>query len=95
VTRKTLVAGCGNIFLGDDGFGVEVARRLSTRSLPEGVKSLGSTVQRFLVVGCEPAEVSERIGLSPPVAAAVDEAVRVIEALVMDDEKGEKPCSDG
>ena len=25
---KTLVAGIGNIFLGDDGFGVEVARRM-------------------------------------------------------------------
>lgn len=29
-----LVAGIGNIFLGDDGFGVEVIRRLSARSLP-------------------------------------------------------------
>ena len=27
----------GNIFLGDDGFGVEVARSLSKRQLPEGV----------------------------------------------------------
>src|SRR5271155_3704577 len=27
--RKILIAGIGNIFLGDDGFGVEVARRLS------------------------------------------------------------------
>ena len=25
---RTLVAGIGNIFLGDDGFGVEVAKRL-------------------------------------------------------------------
>lgn len=33
-----LVAGIGNIFLGDDGFGVEVARRLSTRKLPAGVR---------------------------------------------------------
>jgi hydrogenase maturation protease len=33
-----LVAGIGNIFLGDDAFGVEVARRLSLRKLPEGVK---------------------------------------------------------
>jgi hydrogenase maturation protease len=29
-----LVAGIGNIFLGDDGFGVEVVRRLMTRALP-------------------------------------------------------------
>ncbi|MEU0056122.1 hydrogenase maturation protease [Streptomyces sp. NPDC006334] len=31
---RTLVAGIGNIFLGDDGFGVETARRLAERPLP-------------------------------------------------------------
>ena len=35
---KILVAGVGNIFLGDDGFGVEVALALSQRQLPESVK---------------------------------------------------------
>lgn len=34
---NVLVAGIGNIFLGDDAFGVEVVNRLSRRSLPEGV----------------------------------------------------------
>ncbi|MCM3922422.1 hydrogenase maturation protease [Frankia sp. AiPs1] len=34
---RTLVAGVGNIFLGDDGFGVEVVRRLDPASLPGGV----------------------------------------------------------
>ncbi len=34
---RTVVAGIGNIFLGDDAFGVELARRLSTEPLPEGV----------------------------------------------------------
>lgn len=33
-----LVAGVGNIFLTDDGFGCEVARALSERTLPEDVK---------------------------------------------------------
>jgi len=33
-----LVAGVGNIFLGDDGFGVEVVRQLSTVDLPDWVK---------------------------------------------------------
>jgi hydrogenase maturation protease len=33
-----LVAGIGNIFLGDDAFGVEVARRLSTRVWPSNVR---------------------------------------------------------
>jgi hydrogenase maturation protease len=34
VKPTILVAGIGNIFLGDDAFGVEVARRLATRNLP-------------------------------------------------------------
>jgi hydrogenase maturation protease len=37
-TPKVLIACVGNIFLGDDGFGVEVARRLASRDLPEGVR---------------------------------------------------------
>ena len=36
--KRVLVAGVGNIFLGDDGFGVEVVRRLAGRELPEGVE---------------------------------------------------------
>jgi hydrogenase maturation protease len=35
---RILVAGIGNIFLGDDAFGVEVARRLSGRALPNYVR---------------------------------------------------------
>jgi hydrogenase maturation protease len=35
--RSILVAGVGNAWLRDDGFGGEVARRLSERELPEGV----------------------------------------------------------
>ena len=34
---RILVAGIGNIFLGDDGFGVEVIRQLSCRQFPAGV----------------------------------------------------------
>lgn len=34
---RTLVAGIGNIFLGDDGFGCEVVRRLREKDLPGGV----------------------------------------------------------
>jgi hydrogenase maturation protease len=34
---RILIACIGNIFLGDDGFGTEVARRLSGRPLPPGV----------------------------------------------------------
>jgi hydrogenase maturation protease len=32
-----LVAGIGNVFMADDGFGVEVVRRLAERALPAGV----------------------------------------------------------
>jgi hydrogenase maturation protease len=149
VSGRVLVAGVGNIFLGDDGFGVEVARRLAAEQLPDGVEvadfgirgvhlayqllegydltilvdasprggepgsvyvieptpsdrrdalvdahgmqpdsvlglleALGGRPGRVLVVGCEPAEVEERIGLSEPVAGAVGEAVRVVHELV-------------
>jgi len=35
---RTLVAGVGNVFFGDDGFGVEVARRLSALPWPDQVR---------------------------------------------------------
>ncbi|HEX5562006.1 MAG TPA: hydrogenase maturation protease [Nocardioidaceae bacterium] len=40
MTRRVLVAGIGNLFLRDDGFGPEVARRLAQQpsTLPEGVR---------------------------------------------------------
>jgi hydrogenase maturation protease len=148
---RILVAGIGNVFLGDDGFGVEVAARLGTAGLPAGVEvgdfgiagihlafqlldgyraavlvdavrrggrpgdlyllevedgagpesgaaidahgmqpeavlamleTLGGSVGRVLVVGCEPEQVEEGMGLSPAVAAAVDPAVAMIRDLV-------------
>jgi hydrogenase maturation protease len=152
---NVLVAGIGNIFLGDDAFGCEVAQRLLRRPQPQGVRvvdfgirsfdlsyallekpdltlfidatprgeapgtlytveidpaeedagevaiemhsmnpvlilnmvrSLGGSFGRVLLVGCEPESFGEelegRMGLSEPVAAAVDEAVRMVEALV-------------
>jgi hydrogenase maturation protease len=36
--HRILIAGIGNIFLGDDAFGVEVAKRLLERDLPEDVR---------------------------------------------------------
>jgi hydrogenase maturation protease len=38
MSKRVLIAGIGNIFLGDDGFGVEVVGRLSGRRLPDGVE---------------------------------------------------------
>jgi hydrogenase maturation protease len=38
MSPRVLVAGIGNIFLGDDAFGVAVAQRLLARPQPEGVR---------------------------------------------------------
>jgi hydrogenase maturation protease len=40
--RSILIAGVGNAWLRDDGFGGEVARRLADRPLPEGVDVMDS-----------------------------------------------------
>ncbi len=152
-----LVAGIGNVFLGDDGFGVEVVQRLAPRPRQRGVRvedfgirgydlayalmarpdhtilidacprgeapgtlyvvepgpeeldgsletsglldahdmnplavlrlarSLGGTLGPVIVVGCEPATLGPEeglMGLSEPVAAAVDAAVSLVESLV-------------
>ena len=154
---RILIAGIGNIFLGDDGFGSEVARRLAGKSFPDEVrvvdfgirgfdlayalmdgfdvtifidatsrggepgtiytiepdlgelngldgqqmmvethgmnpmkvlsmvKTMGGEFKRILLVGCEPETLGPeegQLGLSEPVTAAVDEAVRVVESLV-------------
>ena len=151
--RRVLVAGVGNVFLGDDGFGVEVASRLSRQPLPVGVRvldagirardlafelvdggyemailidtaarggapgtlyvidptvadalsrpdvgfdghsmtpdaalafvhALGGTPPRMLLLGCEPQCVDAGLGLSPPVSAAVDQAVEMVQELL-------------
>jgi hydrogenase maturation protease len=47
VERRILIACVGNIFLGDDAFGVEVARRLGERSLPEGVRVVDFGIRSY------------------------------------------------
>jgi len=42
-----LVAGIGNIFLGDDAFGVEVVRRLAARNLPKAVRVADFGIRGF------------------------------------------------
>jgi hydrogenase maturation protease len=160
VSQRVLVAGVGNIFLGDDGFGVEVANRLVTCDLPEWVAvadygirgmhlaydlasdvhtailvdamprggppgtvyvvepdrpaagagsttpaaffdghgmqpdvvlgmldTLGASVSKVLIVGCEPASVDYGIGLSEPVTTAVDKAVQVVLDLIEEERR--------
>ncbi|WP_370591449.1 hydrogenase maturation protease [Saccharopolyspora montiporae] len=150
MTGRVLVAGIGNIFLGDDGFGCEVACRLGRvdlpahvvvsdygirglhlaydlldgcaglvladalpgdrgpgalhvlqigeHDLPDGagidahgmhpaavlanVPKLGGTLPRTVVVGCEPQDTGEGIGLSDVVRKSAGEAVDVIRDLV-------------
>jgi hydrogenase maturation protease len=151
MASRILIAGIGNIFLGDDGFGPEVMRHVCDRvdgsngvhaadygiggmhlaydlledwdalvlvdaipsrgspgtvhvfeadhespDSPAGLdahgmdpgavfaslRALGRTAPRTIVVGCEVADVSERMGLSGPVRAAAPEAVRAVESTV-------------
>jgi hydrogenase maturation protease len=44
---SVLIAGIGNIFLGDDAFGVEVAQRLASRKLPGRVKVVDFGIRGF------------------------------------------------
>ena len=45
--KDILVAGVGNIFHGDDAFGVRVARELQERTLPEGVHVLELGIRSY------------------------------------------------
>lgn len=57
--KKILVACLGNIFYGDDAFGIEVFKRLSKQGLPENIK-----VQDFGIRGIDLAfEISENYDL--------------------------------
>lgn len=44
---KILVAGIGNIFLGDDAFGTEVVKRMRGRTLPENVSIIDFGVRSY------------------------------------------------
>jgi hydrogenase maturation protease len=46
------------------------------------VHELGGEIGRVFLVGCEPAEICERMGLSEPVERAVEEAARLVRRLV-------------
>jgi hydrogenase maturation protease len=50
------------------------------------VRAMGGRLPRLYLVGCEPAELGTNeegaVGLSPPVAAAVERAVGLVEAVI-------------
>jgi hydrogenase maturation protease len=45
--ERILIAGIGNIFLGDDAFGVEVVRRLAARKLPDAIRVVDFGIRGF------------------------------------------------
>ena len=58
-------------------------------------KSMGGELKRVLLVGCVPATLGPeegQMGLSEPVRAAVDEAVKLVDSLVTRILAGEWPA---
>jgi hydrogenase maturation protease len=81
-----LEVGEGDFGTGEfDGHGMEPTAVLSS------LGSLGGRLPRTYVVGCEPADIDEGIGLSPSVAAAVDPAVDAVLRLLATGENREEP----
>jgi hydrogenase maturation protease len=66
-------------YLGDGvaGVGGVDGHTLSPATVLSCAARLGASLERVVVVGCQPATVEEGEGLSPPVAAAVDRAVEL------------------
>ncbi len=71
------------------------AHTMSPASVLGTLGHIGGRVERVLVVGCQPESVEERIGLSAPVAAAVevavDEVVKVLDVLTSVTTVGKEP----
>ena len=47
MSARVLVAGVGNLFFGDDGFGLAVIERLATSRLPRNVRLMSAGVRGF------------------------------------------------
>ena len=47
MNKSILIAGVGNIFLGDDAFGVEVAKHIAERTWPAGVSIVDYGIRGF------------------------------------------------
>ncbi len=67
---------------GDDIVPVMDAHTMSPLVVLTTLANLGGSVGRILVVGCQPATIEEGMGLSDPVAAAVDRAVEMVSDLL-------------
>ena len=61
------------------------AHAMNPMNVLRAVQSMGGMTNRIVIVGCKPADFGPeegKLGLSEPVAAAVGEAVLMIETLV-------------
>ena len=67
---------------GPDAHGMDPGTVLALLAELAAANGLAQPVRRVLIVGCEPAELSEGMGLSEPVAAAVELAVRTVDDLL-------------
>jgi hydrogenase maturation protease len=93
-----LIAGIGNIFLGDDGFGVTVAQRLLSRELPPGVRVVDFGIRALdlayalidapdvtiLIDACPRGEAPGSLFVIEPEIAADDPGPAQLEAHAMD-----------
>jgi hydrogenase maturation protease len=78
-----LQVGADDLGDGDvDAHGMDPAAMLAS------LGSLGGSLPPTYVVGCEPASVSEGMGLSGTVAAAVPRAVQIVHRLLQDELAG-------
>jgi len=71
MSGRILIAGIGNIFLGDDAFGVEVIRELSSRVWPDDVRVVDFGVRGYdlafaLTDGYEAAILVDAVGRGEP-----------------------------
>ena len=69
--KKILIACLGNIFYGDDGFGVEVCKRLLDKDLPEDIKIVDFGI-RGVDLAFELAEDYELVILVDTIKAGAD-----------------------
>jgi len=72
----------------DQGKTVVDAHTMNPLAVLAMVQSLGGALRQITLVGCEPGDLGTaeegKMGLSPPVAAAVDNAIECVERLVSD-----------